>query len=290
MTDISNRGSGYSEEQENHFMEALQRLRKGSASAQLNLGHLGNQLTSSRARTFAREGMGRRLRVIERCVLNVFGLFPPGRDALLTPDECDDVAIQLHAFAINVYGLFDNLAWVLVLEAGLEIPPVKISLFKGPAEAAVPQSLQHYLKTPDVQAWFQDYGKPYRDSTAHRIPLYLPSRAWTKEDSEQWEQLDRDAMAALTSWRPGEDVDVALKRHEELIRRKNALGQNSLTMALTLTGEDARPPVFMHPQLLSDWALVQELVDVAAKSLREEKGWPAFTLGAFTLPEWQPQR
>lgn len=256
------------------FMRDVQRSKSEALTVRVDFADLAGQLTSARARTFANEGVGRRLRVIERCVLNIFDMFPPDRKTLLSFDECDDVAIHLHAFAINVSALFDNLAWVVVLEAGQVKSPLNVGLFKKACQSAIPQRLRDYVNTTEVLNWHTKFGKPYRDATAHRIPLYLPSREYTTEEGALWGKLNTEAMGELLNYKPGDDVDARLARHKELERQKHALGRNSKLMALSLNGEDSEPPVYMHPQLLCDWALANELVRVAAQSIREANGWP----------------
>ncbi len=264
-------------------MQDVKHRRHQSVEVSLDLARLAQQLTVPEARTYANEGMGRRLRLIERSVLNVFDIYPPDRNTFLSFDECDDVAIQLNAFAINVYALFDNLAWVLVLEAGLEVPPLDVGLFKKACRPVVPPRLRDYLNTPDAIKWHNDFGKPYRDSIAHRIPLYLPSRAYTPEEAAEWGQLDAAAMQELLTFEHGGDADARWARHAELERQKHALGRNSKLMALSITGKAVQAPVYMHPQLLCDWALAHELVRVGVQSIRDAKGWPAPKIPSFLI-------
>lgn len=278
--DLTEGAGAYGVEHAANFMQRLNQCRTEAFTVALDLDHLAEQLTVPRASIFAKEGIGRRLRVIERCVLNVFNIFPPDRKEFLSFAECDDVAIQLHAFAINVYALFDNLAWVLVLEAGLSITPLNVCLFKKACHPAIPERLLEYLNTPDVKTWHKEFGKPYRDSTAHRIPLYLPSREYTPEEGAQWQRLHKEAMQVLLTIVPGDDFETRMDLHEALVREKEALGRNSKIMALSLR-EEADGPVYMHPQLLCDWALAHELVRVGALSIREANNWPAPALPPF---------
>ena len=111
-----------------------------------------------RARVFANEGVGRRLPLVRRCATNIFKTYPPNKTALLTRDECEDIGIQLCAFAINVYAIFDNIAWVCMLEAGGNLSPMKVSAFKLIASTvpltpciscqSFPPSLPNSLRSP----------------------------------------------------------------------------------------------------------------------------------------------
>lgn len=267
---------GYSAKQARKLQEQVRELRNKQPTVQLDLASLADQLTVPRARKFAHEGLGRRLPVIERAVLNIYRIFPPDRQEFLTRDECTDIAIQLHAIAINLYALFDNIAWVCLLEAGQQLSPKKIGLFKQECQTCIPEQLRKYLAQPTVRTWFNDYGKLYRDSTAHRIAPYLPSRAFAPEEGERWQQIHQDSMQALLGCQPGEPRDQLrerLARHEQLEIEKESLGMNSLLFALSLTGEDASPPVYLHPQLLCDWGLAHELLLAFTGAMRQQYGW-----------------
>src|SRR5450755_2243045 len=86
---------GYSSEQLAEFDETVQRLRNETAGVQMLLHELSERLTKTRARTFANEGVGRRLPLVARSALNIFELYPPGATTLLSREACDDIGIQL---------------------------------------------------------------------------------------------------------------------------------------------------------------------------------------------------
>lgn len=272
---------GYSPDQVHHLLDQVGQLRNAQPGVQIDLTHLSEQLTVQRARTYANEALGRRLPVIERAVLNIFDIYPPSRREFLTKNECSDVAIQLHAFAINVYAVLDNAAWICMLQAGGNLAPVKVGLFKKACQAFMPQGLVDYISQPIIKQWFNDYGKVYRDSTAHRIPPYLPDRNYTSEEGARWQELHKESMVLLLNWKPGETLEQTngrLAKHEQLETEKRDLGRNSLMIALTLTGEDATHPIFLHPQLLSDWGLVQEFVQAFTQAMRQHYRWESPTI------------
>lgn len=267
---------GYSTDQVEHFLNQVQLLRNAQPRIQLDLSSLAEQLTVERAKVYANQAMGRRLPVIEQAVLNIFDIYPPNRSKYLTKRECTNIAIQLQVFAINVYAVFDNAAWISMLESGGNLNPVKVGLFKKECKIFLPQGILDYISNSNIKQWFDDYGKLYRDSTAHRIPPYLPSRTYTPEEASLWKELHEKSMKLLFGYKPGESsekVDERLGMHEQLEAEKNALGRNSLMIALTLNGEDASNPIFLHPQLLCDWGLVQEFVSTFTKAMRKHYGW-----------------
>jgi hypothetical protein len=269
---------GYSAVQVSNFDEQLRKLRNEAMRFKFDLGHLAEQLTVTRAKTFAQQGLGRRFHLIERCVLNIFEIYPAGRQKFLSTDECTDIAIQFHAFAMNVYALFDNVAWVCLLEAGHVLPPMKIGLLKKACQPFIPLNLAAFLAQPDITRWFHDYGTLYRDSTVHRIAPYLPSRSYTPEEGERLQQLHDRSMQEWSA--PAHDSQRTgsserLERLDRLEREKAELGRNSLFMCLSLTGEDASPPVHLHPQLLCDWGLAQEIIRHFLDGMRQSRGWLA---------------
>lgn len=278
----SNNGRGYSAKQLEEFAKSVQRLLNETAGMRFVLGELAQRLTNPRARTFALQGICRRLPLIARGARKIFTLYPPDAAELLSMDTCDEVAIQFQAFAINMYGLMDNIAWVCVLESGGALNPLKIGLFKREVEQYLPDELKDYVGAPTPLTWFNEYGKAYRDSTAHRIPPYLPSRAYTTEEGQTYQDLDRRATEALTeAGRAHANVAQALglmEQYEQLVQEKESLGSNSLLLALSLNGEDATPPVYLHPQVLCDWGLAIELLQVFDRSLREKFGWPKMAM------------
>src|SRR5277367_152246 len=76
------------------------------------------ELQRPRAREFARQGFPGRLKVMVRCITNVFDEIPPERTELPSRDELTDATINIQSFVFNVFGAVDNLAWVWMAENG----------------------------------------------------------------------------------------------------------------------------------------------------------------------------
>src|SRR5215212_9972174 len=74
---------------------------------------------NERASEYLHSGVGRRLRMLDRTFSNVFELFPVSTVEPIDRDDLDDTQINLHALIMNLYGLFDNLAWAFVLHHDL---------------------------------------------------------------------------------------------------------------------------------------------------------------------------
>ena len=143
--DNINLKTAYRSEHLNKLYSEIKDLRNQTAGVQILLGELAQRMKQPRAQMFANEGIGRRLPLVARCVQNIFQLYPPDTEMLLTREVCDDIAIHLHAFAINVYAIFDNIAWACMLEAGGSLPPLKVSPFKQECARFLPSDLKNYI-------------------------------------------------------------------------------------------------------------------------------------------------
>lgn len=129
-------------------------------------------LVQPKALEYMNEGVGRRLKVVFRGISNIFRIFPPQRTNLLNEDELVDICINLHAFYINIFGLFDNLAWVLVYERQLTIHRNDVGLYFKKMRRHLAPEFDSYLQS--ILPWHDEHLKHYRDALAHRIPMYLP--------------------------------------------------------------------------------------------------------------------
>jgi hypothetical protein len=103
--------------------EALNELKAGNQTIDAKLNHLIEKyfllaLKDSGAREFATHGYTRRLKVMVRCIDNVFRMIPPDRVGLPSRDELLDATINIQSFVFNVFGSIDNLAWIWVPEKG----------------------------------------------------------------------------------------------------------------------------------------------------------------------------
>ena len=116
-------------------MELGELLAKYS-SLSIGVAVYAQSLKKDRAKEFMVQGVGRRLWIIYRSIVNIFRLFPPEQINPLPSDDRIDVEINHHAFLINVYGTLENLALAAAHEKDLigkvkqgKIPRKDVSLF-----------------------------------------------------------------------------------------------------------------------------------------------------------------
>lgn len=202
------------------------------------------------ARLHLQQGVGRRLGVLKQTVEKIFELFPPAQERPLQREELTDVQINLHAFVINLSGVFDNWAWAFMFKHGLhqQIGRRSVGLFKRETLRVLPEGLREHLASDVMTKWHGAYAKAYRDALAHRIPLYIPPATWTDADREKYEMLETQKVDCI---RRGE-----WQRLDEVWTEQDAIGR-ACPMFLHEFGEDEeRRPVLLHPQVLCDAATV----------------------------------
>lgn len=105
------------------------------------------KIDDEESKKYLTQGVGRRLDVLKRCLERVFELFPSDQERALGRVVLTDVQIYLHAFVMNLFGIFDNWAWAFLHRHDLsdEIGGrEKLGLFK--------RAPQRYLPTRNKMA------------------------------------------------------------------------------------------------------------------------------------------
>lgn len=221
---------------------------------ELVLGYSTYPFTNARAREFATHGFTRRLKLVRRCIDNVFRILPPARKDRPSLDELEDATINIQAFVFNLFGAIDNLAWIWVHEKNVRAedgsPLAKRDVGLGPGKNLVRESLstdfQQHLKPFDD--WFNDM-VVLRDALAHRIPLYIPPYAMTKDEVAACEALSAQMTEAIKRLDFGE--------YDRLLNEQMQLGTFMPWMQHSF--EERAKPVAFHPQILSDFLGLAEL-------------------------------
>ena len=97
----------YDEHSLNKITEKYQDTGRVHQQLMLRLGSLHLNLTNDKAKEYLTQGVGRRLVILTRCIENIFRIFPLGQTERLARDELTDLGINLHAFFVNISGLFE---------------------------------------------------------------------------------------------------------------------------------------------------------------------------------------
>jgi len=145
--------------------------------AELRERYVVRTYETERAREYANQGFGRRLGTLIQAIDQVFEILPPERDDIPEREEVVAATISIQSFVLNSYGCLDNLAWIWVYEKdikdkdGKELDPKRVGLGSKRVRSSFTNEFRAYLDSR--QDWFENL-KDFRDSLAHRIPLYIP--------------------------------------------------------------------------------------------------------------------
>lgn len=203
--------------------------------------------TDSLMREHLLHGAGRRLSVIRRSLQNIFRIFPPNTERPLGEESVADVQINLHAFVMNLYGLFDNLGWAFVLRHNLyaDVGGKKgIGLFAKSTQAYLPEPIKSYITSKVMVEWHDKYAKSFRDALAHRIPPYLPPAQFTPEEGVLYNELEDEKIRCIRAheW----------ERLDKVWAEQASIGKPCFTFLHAFTEEAPPRPTLLHPQLICD--------------------------------------
>lgn len=244
---------GYTPEQVSQLLDDQETTLQSLVELQKECTIQGQSIANPMVQEHMLHGAGRRIMVLRRTVENIYDLFPPSTTKPLPTDTLSDVQISLHAFVMNLYGVFENWAWAFYHRHDLHSMITdrrKVGMFSPAMKPFLPTVLRDYLASEVITNWQRDYLKNYRDALAHRIPLYIPPANFTPEESERYSQL---GAAKLDSLRGGD-----LNRFEEICVEQDALGVASLMFLHSFTEGGELKPLLLHPQILSDSKTVVE--------------------------------
>ena len=224
----------------------------------LKLSDLNFKLKSKKAKEYLMQGAGRRIVILSRCIDNVFKIFPLGKSSLLTKNELIDVDINLHAFFVNISGILDNLGWVFVYENNLlgkardgKVNRLGVGLLNDKTIEHLNQNLKSYLTSNNIQSWYKNYCKNYRDALAHRVPLYVPPVALNNEEAEEYLLLERSLWDFVNL----ENIE----KHDVIRKKQSQLGKPCYFFAHSIN--ESGQPMLIHAQILTDFITIEEIVE-----------------------------
>ncbi|MEP6504071.1 MAG: hypothetical protein ABJD97_12115 [Betaproteobacteria bacterium] len=254
----------YSQQQILKFDHELERVKDALDDTLLACVRSAQAANPSSAE-YLSHGVGRRIKTMKRCISNVFALLPPSATKPARGFNVEDAQISLQAFVMNVYGVFDNLAWAFVLRHSLEkvVGGRKcIGMFLSSTQCQLPKPLRDYFTLPSTTQWHADYLKSYRDSLAHRIPPYIPPSAFTPDEGREYQRLEGEGLDLLQAGK--------LDDHDEVRRRQSELGSACFMFIHSYIDKESSRPAYLHPQMICDALTVIEACDVFFKHWHDQ--------------------
>jgi hypothetical protein len=227
------------------------RLEVHQQFADLRGRFLTRRYKNERAGEHATHGFSRRLGTLVRAIDQVFKILPPEREDIPKRDEVVDATIAIQSFVLNVFGCLDNLAWIWVHEkevkdkGGKELDAKKVGIGGRVVRRSFTNEFRAYVDSR--QEWFE-FLKDFRDSLAHRIPLYIPPFIVSPETIDEYNRLEKAVGEAFQKG----DVEA----YDRLRAEQEKLGRFRPWM--THSRFEEAPSVVFHTQMLSDYVTVDE--------------------------------
>jgi hypothetical protein len=204
---------------------------------------------SERGAEYAKHGFCRRLDTLVRTIDQVYELLPPQQEEIPDDKNVVGAAIAIQAFVMNAFGCLENIAWIWLYEKnvrngnGTELDPKDVGLGKKKFRKALTQQFRDYLDTDKKKEWLGNLIN-FRDSLAHRIPLYIPPYVVPKDNIAKYKEFEK------AKWETSDPQEYEKIKVEQL-----KLCQ--FVPAMTHSIFDA-PQVEFHSQLLNDYVTIDE--------------------------------
>jgi hypothetical protein len=255
--------------------EDLDRLRNRRSDVEARFSKLQDAIlartfSSSHAQEYARQGFARRLDEMSRAINFIFELSPPEKEDAPDKDERIAATMLLQSFFINVQGCLDNLAWIWVYETGLQDPEggelrrgyVGLGRDYRYLMKSFSGGFQTYIR--GLKKWMKHITE-FRDTVAHRIPLYIPPYIIEDKDLPEYTRLGQEAIAAASR---GD-----MQAYDTLRAQQDALGKYRPWMNHSPT--EGSPVSVFHPQILQDFITIDEIAQKLFTEIDNFKPMPA---------------
>lgn len=206
---------------------------------------------------YAFHGFIRRLRILQRCIENVYEICPPNRREQFSEPERLDLMVNLQSFVFNTFGCVDNLAWIWAGELEIQYRRNnQVTFASSTIRETLPKVLMDYIDS--IDNWMENQGS-FRHALAHRIPLYVPPYVVDPVHIDRHNELEDQIAAARRNFE--------FDRVDALTEEQSALGVFSPVMVHSFRENSPRVP--FHPQIIADWRTIVEMSNLLFDSLEQ---------------------
>jgi hypothetical protein len=259
--------------------EDVSELNKSKEDVRAKFNDLRNTLAAryyktARGREYTFTGLIRRMDTMLRAIEYVYDVLPPEKEDIPETEETVSATILIQSFVINVHGCLDNLAWIWVYETnqkdkwGGDLDRRMVGLSEGYwyLRKSFSKPFRKYLKSR--KGWFRHVAE-FRDSLAHRIPLYVVPFILSEGNTKEYNRLENEAFAA--------GLKGDYNEYDQFKTQQQKLGAYRPWMTHSPT--EGAPAAVFHQQLLQDFLTIHEcavkmLEEIALFENRPKDGGP----------------
>jgi hypothetical protein len=204
-----------------------------------------------RGAEFAKHGFCRRLETLVQTIDQVYELLPPEQEDIPPRDNVVRATIAIQAFTMNAFGCLENIAWIWLHEKdvkngnGTPLEPREVGLGKKKLHKSLTPEFRAYLDSK--KEWLGNLIS-FRDSLAHRMPLFIPPHVVPKANVAKYNEIERAKFE--------EPARSDTNEYEKLNVEQLKLCQ--FLPGMTHSIYEEAPQVEFHSQLLNDYVTVDE--------------------------------
>lgn len=250
MTNMQMKPKFWTEDQITQLEQETYQFKAHYTDLMMEIWKASEILKRGQAKEFLWHGIARRLGIIQRCLENIFRIFPIRQEKALKKDALWDVTINLHTFLINIFGVFDNMAWTIVHEKNIKIKRNKVGLFKKEMKNSYDLEFREYLDSDRISNWYKKYFINYRHAISHQIPLYIPPKHIHEEQNDQERTILKKMFEA--------SVNKCFEEHDILKRELDEIGEPCFLFIHALSENKY---VVLHPQVIADFKTLKEILE-----------------------------
>lgn len=219
------------------------------------------QFSNLEAKTFAFEGLSRRLQMLTEAIIELFAVIPPEMENKPNERGIFLASALLHSIVINSYGAIDNLAHIW----GKEFP---VSKSNGRHLALKEISIFHRDRVllrsiggdfadlvESRTDWFE-YLQLFRNQLAHQIPPYIPSTLVDPDHEATYIAFEQERWSADVSDERLAEIDAELLKithFKPMLHIRPGINQ----------------PILFHAQVICDYLTIEELSMALLRTIRD---------------------
>ncbi len=235
-----------------------------------NIGYKNWFYKTDKGYKYANHGVLVRLNLLQKCINNIFNLYPPNKNEKLNNEELDNINIFLHSFVINTSAIFDSIAWHLYEEEKTKttnLINIDIGIDKNKFKKQILEKDSKYQKLIDNLVKYKDKlkrQKKIRDSLVHRIPLALRPGYLSKENYILYKQ-EMKKIIKTNDKETNNQTKNLIKGFNNYRNKKKMLDNKKdlltvITPVVCFWNEEKEDNLILHFYLESTWKLIIEFI------------------------------
>jgi len=220
----------------------------------------------------AHNGLLMRLKIMDRCIEDIFRVTPVDLGRPTTENELLDLLIYIKCALFNLYGILENLMGIYAVATNFKGMKPGQSFFAGnkaTSDALLKTLPRHIQKEFHSSNEWIKYIKAARNFLAHQEPFYVAPQAIIKGELKKWNELERERSRINRAY--WEKIRMKSDDSDELKSERRKLEAEKNSKLLEIDGKQMEY-LFSHPVIDVDLSKGHDpLIKVHLPALRDRK-------------------